>query len=205
MDEATRARIFEPFFSTRSDGTGLGLAMVHGIVHQHRGFLHVESRPAKGTTVRVLLPLAKDAARDEQKRAVRTPLPGAGETILLAEDEPALRRLLASTLVELGYEVVVAENGEEAVRAFEARRGRIALAILDIVMPIVGGLQACKRMRGLEPGLKVIFMTGYAPESAQMSEFLAGGGHALLTKPFTLKELGRKVRDTLDEAKPRTE
>ena len=205
MDEATRARIFEPFFSTRSEGTGLGLAMVHGIVHQHRGFLHVESRPGEGTTVRVLLPLAKAAERDEPRRVSHTPMPGAGETILLAEDEPALRRLLASTLVELGYEVVVAENGEEAVRTFEARRGRIALAILDVVMPILGGLQACKRMRELEPGVKVIFMTGYAPESAQMSEFLTGGGHALLTKPFTLKELGRKVRDTLDEARPGSE
>jgi two-component system, cell cycle sensor histidine kinase and response regulator CckA len=205
MDEATRARIFEPFFSTRSEGTGLGLAMVHGIIHQHRGFLNVESRPGEGTTIRVLLPLAKAAERDDQRRVSHTPMPGAGETILLAEDEPALRRLLASTLVELGYDVVVAENGEEAVRTFESRRGRIALAILDVVMPILGGLQACRRMRELEPGVKVIFMTGYAPESAQMSELLTGGGHALLTKPFTLKELGRKVRDTLDEAKPGSE
>jgi PAS domain S-box-containing protein len=201
MDDATRSRIFEPFFSTRSEGTGLGLAMVHGIVHQHRGFLNVESRPGEGTTVRVLLPLAEASAIRERKRTSTAPTPGEGETILLAEDEPALRRLLASTLVELGYEVVVAEDGEEAVRAFEAGRARIALAILDVVMPRLGGLQACKRMRALEPGLKVIFMTGYAPESSQVSEFVTGGGLALLSKPFTLKELGRKVRATLDESK----
>ncbi len=202
MDEATRARIFEPFFSTKSEGTGLGLAMVHGIVHQHRGFVQVESRPGEGTTVRVLLPIAEGVEVAERKRTSAAPTPGSGETILLAEDEPALRRLLASTLVELGYEVIVAENGEEAVRAFEARRDPIALAVLDVVMPRLGGLQACQRLRALDPRLKVIFMTGYAPDSSQVSEFVAGGLYALLTKPFTLKELGRKVRDTLDDSKP---
>ncbi len=204
MDEATRTRIFEPFFTTKKEGTGLGLAMVHGIVHQHRGFLHVDSRPGGGTTVRVLLPLGEGATV-----GVRKPLGGAlargdGEIILLAEDEPALRRLLARTLVELGYEVVAVENGEEALLAFEGRRGEIALAILDVVMPKLGGVQACKDMRVLEPGLKVLFMTGHAPESAQVSEFVTGGGHALLSKPFTLQELGRKVRETLDEPAPRT-
>ncbi len=199
MDEATRIRIFEPFFSTKKEGTGLGLAMVHGIVHHHRGFLHVDSRPGGGTTVRVLLPLAAGVAGGTRKLAGAAPEHGDGQIILLAEDEPALRRLLGRTLVALGYEVIVAENGEEALVAFERRRGEIALVILDVVMPRLGGVQACKDMRALEPGLRVIFMTGHAPEFAQVSEFVTGGGHALLSKPFTLQELGRKVRETLDE------
>ena len=142
MDAATRTRIFEPFFTTKDEGTGLGLAMVHGIVHQHRGLLHVESRLGEGTTVRVLLPLVGAGEAGEKKPMNDGPARGGGETILVAEDEPALRRLLASTLAELGYEVVIAQDGEEATRAFDACRSRVALAILDVVMPKLGGVEA---------------------------------------------------------------
>jgi PAS domain S-box-containing protein len=200
MDAATRARAFEPFFTTKHEGTGLGLSMVHGIVHQHRGFVHVESQPGGGTMVRVCLPLS--GTPDAQTRE-RTPpegiiVSGGRETILVAEDEPPLRRLLAMTLSELGYEVVTASNGDEAARAFETNHGHVALAILDVVMPQLGGVQAYERMRAIDPSLKVIFMTGYAPEHAQVSDILRQGGRALLLKPFALKDLSRKVRETLD-------
>jgi two-component system cell cycle sensor histidine kinase/response regulator CckA len=200
MGPDTRARIFEPFFTTKSEGTGLGLAMVHGIVHQHRGLVHVESRLGEGTTVRVFLPLLPDeranggSAPDPKARETR----GGHETLLIAEDEPALRKLLEATLGELGYEVVAAADGEEAARILESRRSGIALAILDVVMPRLGGVQAYERMRTMVPKLKVIFTTGYAPEHAQVSSIVRRRGHAVLSKPFTLEQLARKVRETLD-------
>ena len=199
-DETTRARVFEPFFTTKPDGTGLGMAMVHGIVHQHRGLVHVESRPGGGTTVHVYLPIAAeavDAVRDE-KPSNGVLVRGGRETLLVAEDEPPLRGLLALTLSELGYDVITASDGEEAARTFAGRRGRISLAILDVVMPHLGGVQAYERMRALDPSLKVIFITGYAPQHAQVSRILENGGNALLHKPFALKDLGHKVRETLD-------
>ncbi len=200
MDDATLARAFEPFFTTKPEGTGLGLAMVHGIVHQHGGLVHVESRPGAGTTVRVYLPLASEAMDP-----LPAPAPSNGalvhgghETLLVAEDEAPLRGLLALTLSELGYEVITASDGEEAVRIFGEQRGRIALAILDVVMPHLGGVQAFERMRGLDPTLKVIFITGYAPQHAQVSRILENGRNSLLHKPFALKDLGHAVRETLD-------
>ncbi len=200
MDETTRARAFEPFFTTKPDGTGLGLAMVHGIVHQHHGMVHVESRPGGGTTVHVYLPIATEAveATREDAPANGVHIRGGRETLLVAEDEPPLRGLLALTLSELGYDVITASDGEEAARTFAELPGRIALAILDVVMPQLGGVQAYERMRALAPKLKVIFTTGYAPEHAQVSDILRNGGHALLHKPFALKDLGHKVRETLD-------
>jgi CheY-like chemotaxis protein len=128
------------------------------------------------------------------------PSRGSGETILIAEDEPALRRLLACALVDLGYEVVITQDGEEAARAFEAAAGRVRLAILDVVMPRLGGLQAYARMRNVAPRLKVVFTTGYAPEYAQLDEVVAEGGHAVLSKPFSLNELGRVVSEVLERA-----
>jgi PAS domain S-box-containing protein len=200
MDAITRARIFEPFFTTKSEGTGLGLAMVHGIVHQHRGLLHVESRPGAGTTVRVCLPIVDETADEagEDARGSDPPVQGGRETVLLAEDEAALREMLTNTLTELGYDVVTARDGEEAERELRERRGEIALALLDVVMPRLSGVEAYARMRALDPSLKVVFMTGYAPENARVSDVLAHGGHTLLAKPFALRDLGRIVRDTLD-------
>jgi CheY-like chemotaxis protein len=174
--------------------------MVHGIVHQHRGFVHVESRAGAGTTVRVYLPIAREAV-DAVRRATPAngfPVPGGPETLLVAEDEAPLRGLLALTLSELGYDVITASDGEEAARTFAAQHGRVSLAILDVVMPHLGGVQAFERMRELDPALKVIFITGYAPQHAQVSRILENGGHALLHKPFALKDLGHKVRETLD-------
>jgi CheY-like chemotaxis protein len=119
---------------------------------------------------------------------------------LIAEDEPALRRLLACALVDLGYEVVITQDGEEAARAFETAGAGVRLAILDVLMPRLGGLQAYARMRKIAPRLKVVFTTGYAPEYAQLDEVVAEGGHAVLSKPFSLNELGRVVSEVLDRA-----
>jgi PAS domain S-box-containing protein len=200
MTPDTHARIFEPFFTTKSEGTGLGLAMVHGIVHQHRGLLHVESRLGEGTTVRVCFPLLADERPTDgpTSESKIDETRGGRETVLVAEDEPALRKLLGATLGELGYDVLPAADGEEAARILESRKDSIALAILDVVMPRLGGVQAYERMRAVVPKLKVLFTTGYAPEHAQVSAIVRRRGHAVLSKPFTLEQLARKVRETLD-------
>jgi CheY-like chemotaxis protein len=119
-------------------------------------------------------------------------------TILVAEDEPPLRRIIAIALRELGYDVVTAQDGVEAIRLFEELRGKIAMVLLDVVMPSLGGIQAYERMRVLDPPLKVMFMTGYAPDGAQLSGIVTGGGHPVLTKPFSIDELRRTIRATLD-------
>jgi PAS domain S-box-containing protein len=201
MDADTQARALEPFFTTKREGSGLGLAMVHGIVHQHRGLLHLQSRPGGGTSVSIFLPvtLAPTAVRPSRMPARRPRVPGGSETVLLAEDEPSLRRMLAATLTELGYKVIATDDGEQAVRAFAASPDSIALAILDVVMPKLGGPEAYARMRAIVPAVKVIFTTGHAPESAEVSDLVTRGGHALLLKPFTFEELGHKVRERLDE------
>ncbi len=200
MDPDTQTRAFEPFFTTKADGTGLGLAMVHGIVHQHRGFAHVESQVGRGTSVSVFLPLASVALPEkrEERREDAPLVKGGHETVLVAEDEPSLRKMLAISLGELGYSVIATADGEQAARAVEAARGAVGLAILDVVMPKLGGVEAYARMRAVAPSLRVIFTTGYAPESARVSDLAAREGHAILNKPFSLDALGRKVREVLD-------
>jgi PAS domain S-box-containing protein len=201
MDEATRARAFEPFFTTKSEGTGLGLATVYGIVQQHQGFVHVESAPGAGTKVRVYLPLTPAERPRTQPLSSRPP--GAAlrgrETILLAEDEPALRPVLSAMLSELGYRVITAIDGEQALEAFERQAQDIDLVVLDVVMPRLNARQAYERMRQIRPDLKVIFMTGYAPESTRLRELLDGAHRNILQKPFTSHALTKMVRAALDE------
>jgi two-component system, cell cycle sensor histidine kinase and response regulator CckA len=195
----TRAHLLEADGDATRAGAGLGMEITQGIVRQHRGLLQVEDSSEGETTVRLLLPLA-DAPEVEQEQEPAKGIPDGGgtETILVAEDEPALRRLLASSLAELGYEVVITKDGEEAAKAFEAAGGRVALAILDVVMPRLGGPQAYARMRAIAPGLKVVFTTGYAPETAHLGDVVGDGTFATLAKPFSLRELGQKVREMLD-------
>jgi PAS domain S-box-containing protein len=198
MDEATRARAFEPFFSTKAEGTGLGLAVVHGIVESHKGFVHIESRPGTGTTVRVLLPTVN---APEAPAAGRTGdvqgVVGGTETLLVAEDEPSFRRLIARMLTELGYRVILAADGEEAVREFEARADQIDLVVLDYVMPKMTGAECYRRMRATRPSVKALLMTGYAVD-AQFEALASGGGPVVLRKPFGIDDLARTVRTRLD-------
>ena len=198
MDAPTRARMFEPFFTTKEAGSGLGLAVVHGIVQQHQGCIDVESTPGVGTTVRVLLPLMgppTDAgvARAEPAPAAR----GGREVVLVVEDQAALRNLVAQSLGDLGYDVVTAPDGQAAVDQFRARPD-VKLVLLDLVMPRLGGREAYALLTALDPHVRVLFMTGYAPESATMTELAARPGVAMLDKPFTLGVLEQRVRELLD-------
>jgi PAS domain S-box-containing protein len=199
MDEATRARIFEPFFTTKPEGTGLGLATVYGIVQQHDGFMHVESTRGEGTTFRVYLPRASCEAESAPPPSSGKRYPTSGqETILLAEDEPSLRTLVDTTLTELGYRVIVTADGEEAVRQYEACSSDVALVLLDVVMPRLGAREAYERMRRIRSDVKVLFTTGYAPESTRLAELLATAHLPVLEKPFTPQALAAKVRSAID-------
>ena len=199
MDDATRARIFEPFFTTKAEGTGLGLSTAYGILQQHDGFVHVESAPGEGTTFRVFLPLAEG---DVASRLLSRPAPVEGprgrELILVAEDEPSLRALVTTTLEELGYRVIATGDGEAAVQAYERDARDIALVVLDVVLPRMNARQAYERMRDIRPDVKVLFTTGYAPESTNLAALLEGASIPLLEKPFMPSALAARVRSAID-------
>jgi two-component system cell cycle sensor histidine kinase/response regulator CckA len=201
MDAATREHIFEPFFTTKEPGkgTGLGLATVFGIVKQHDGHVSVQSEVGRGTTFRICLPAAvnlvpaprTDANPDEQT------LRGGKETVLLADDHEGVREMGCAALEGYGYRVLRAVDGEDAVRLYERHSLEIALVVLDIVMPKLGGREAAARMRARRPDLPVIFITGYSSDSGGLTQVVEAGG-IVLQKPYDPKKLVRRVRQLLD-------
>jgi PAS domain S-box-containing protein len=198
MEEGTRTRAFEPFFTTRPGGTGLGLSVVFGVVKGHRGMIEIESARGVGTTVRVQFPLHGSAVKRRLTPGPATVEPRGSETLLLAEDEPPVRELVARILRRLGYEVLVAADGEEAATTFAREAERIALVVLDVIMPRLGGQQALARMRAVRPDLKALFVSGYAPEATGIGDLISGGRVAVVHKPFLAIELATKVRNLLD-------
>ncbi len=196
MDAETKRHIFEPFFTTkpRGVGTGLGLATVYGIVQQSNGWVEVESTPGVGTTFQITLPAVSGAAtREEQDSAKSAP---GHETILLVEDRSDVRLLALTILKSLGYSVLEAESGASALQAAEACEHPIDLLLTDVVMPGMTGTELAKRLRGLRPSMKVLFVSGYTED-----ERFANGGmegkFQLLAKPFTPSALAAKVREVL--------
>jgi two-component system cell cycle sensor histidine kinase/response regulator CckA len=198
MDQATLDRIFEPFFTTKEmgKGTGLGLATVYGILSQHGGFIHVQSELGRGTTFRVYLPVSTVT---QTPAAINHDLPvrGGSEVVLVAEDHEGLRHLADETLTNLGYEVVLAADGEDAVRKFQNNLERIQLALLDVVLPKMNGPDVYAKISALKADVAVIFATGYSPDIAQLQKVMAQG-LPILQKPYSPRDLARKVRETLD-------
>jgi PAS domain S-box-containing protein len=198
MDQKTRERVFDPFFTTKTPdkGSGLGLAMVYGIVKQHNGFIHLYSEPGIGTTIKIYLPPV-EGAPDVLESHKLSEIRGGTETILLAEDDESVRMLVERSLRDLGYTVLVTRNGEEAIEIFHQNSDKISLALLDIVMPLQGGKEAYEGMNQIKPELKVIFMSGYSANSVHES-FVLIAGVPFLPKPFSPSSLARKVREVLD-------
>ena len=205
MDEETQARIFEPYFTTKEvgKGTGLGLSIAFGIIRQHDGHINLYSESGLGTTFKVYLPVAKKIV-EEKSQPVPPSFLGGTETILVAEDEEPLRNLAKGTLEELGYTVLLAKNGEEAVEIFSANRECIDLFLSDVVMPQMGGSEAFERICEMGGNVPLIFMTGYSSETVQ-SRFVKPKktaeelGAVVIQKPYSLEQLGRAVREVLDK------
>lgn len=200
MDAATLDRIFEPFFTTKEfgKGTGLGLATVYGIVRQHGGFLHVYSELGTGSTFRAYFPTSTAPASEPEPVEDAGPIQGGSETILLAEDHEGLRQLALEALTNLGYTVVLASDGEQAVQEFQMFRNDISLALLDVMLPKLSGPEVLERIRAVRQDLPAIFATGYSPDLALLQK-VRQEGWPVLQKPYTSRMLARKVRETLDQ------
>jgi two-component system, cell cycle sensor histidine kinase and response regulator CckA len=197
IDAEMLGHIFEPFFTTKAPGkgTGLGLSTVYGIVTQSGGTVTVQSEVGKGTSFEILLPAAVEAARAEAAAGDRPA--GGVETVLVAEDQPDVRRMAATVLGRLGYRVLEAANGAEALRVAESLAGPLHLLVSDIVMPGMNGHHLARRMRDARPGLRVLFISGYA-DRLLIERELGQHDAFFLQKPFTPGALGASVRAALD-------
>jgi CheY-like chemotaxis protein len=202
MDPETEARVFEPFFTTKATGrgTGLGLATVYGIVAQSGGSIRVDTAPGRGTTFEVVLPAAEaPAAAAEAAPPARTAEARGGETLLLVEDDPAVRAVLHLALRGAGYGVVTAHDGQTALHLIASRPGGFDAMITDVVMPGMTGPELATAARRRQPGLRVLFISGYAHGAAGDGP---GPDDAFLAKPFEPTTLLRRVRELLEARAP---
>lgn len=199
MDEETRLQIFDPFFTTKGmgQGTGLGLATVYGIVKQHDGLIDVYSEPNAGTVFNIYIPSVERPA-EEIAPPVEAPATGGKEAILVAEDEESVRRIVSRMLKMSGYTVFEAADGEEALRVFEEHRDTISLALLDIIMPKLGGRAVMDHIQATCPSVRFLFSSGYS-ESAIHTNFVIKEGLHLISKPYHKADLLRAVRGILDK------
>lgn len=199
IDEKIQKRIFEPFFTTKEvgKGTGLGLSIVYGIVKQHKGYVTVDSKPGKGTTFKIYLPLVKSIT-EETKSISQTTAPLCGtETILIAEDDTDVRTVTKIILEEAGYTVIEARDGCDALHKFMENKDKIKLLILDVIMPVKNGKEIYDEIRRTNSDIRALFMSGYAESVIPKQTFLEKG-LCFLSKPFTESEILKKVRDVLD-------
>jgi CheY-like chemotaxis protein len=195
MDQATLSRIFEPFFTTKTQGTGLGLSTVYGIIKQSGGHLWVYSEPGHGTTFKVYLPRV-DAAVDSTDASTAPAPMGGTETILVVEDDASVRDLVNRTLKRHGYDVLSAQSPAEAVAMVGRGDGTIHLLLSDVILPQMSGSTMASALAQWQPGMKVLYMSGYT-DDAVLRHGALDEGVAFLQKPFTSQALARKVREVL--------
>ena len=201
MDEATRSRIFDPFFTTKEQGkgTGLGLSVVHGVIHEHSGFISVESSVGHGTTFHLYIPVPQEEKRIQKIKDIKTEEQQRGfETLLFIEDEQLLREIVQSTLESNGYKVLLATNGREAVEIYKKQYKEIALVLSDMGLPKLGGIDVYAILKEINPGIKIIFASGFMPLETR-SGLLKEGVKGFIQKPYGMSEVLQMVRDVLNE------
>jgi CheY-like chemotaxis protein len=197
MDSEVLSHIFEPFFTTKDPGkgTGLGLSMVYGIVKQNNGYIMAYSEPGRGTTFKIYLPRTSEDLAASHK--LEKEVPGGSETILVVEDEVALRELTCVLLQDAGYTVLEASEVEDAISTAKDSHRKIDLLLTDVVMPRLDGRELANQLLALRPDMKILFMSGYTDDVIVHREALTKGAK-LVQKPFTKATLLRKVREALE-------
>jgi two-component system cell cycle sensor histidine kinase/response regulator CckA len=199
MSPEVQARLFEPFFTTKEvgQGTGLGLSIVYGIVKGHKGFINVYSEEGRGSTLHVYLPVIEGAVEEREVEGLE--LPAGTETILLVDDEEMVRALGQAVLEPCGYTVLMAEDGVQALEVYQAHQGEIGLVVLDVIMPQMGGFECLRRLRELDPRVRVLISTGYTARGLAQ-ELVAEGALGVVEKPFQIHDFATAVRGALDES-----
>jgi CheY-like chemotaxis protein len=203
IDKALQNRVFEPFFTTKDSGTGLGLSVLYGVVQNHGGFVDFESEVGRGTTFRVYLPRAltkiHTSARQRRQR-----LPRGIENILVIDDEISVCEIARDMLSDLGYTVMTVYDGKAGVETYRIRQASIDLVLLDMNMPLLGGKAAFEQLRSINPGVRIIILTGYGRGVIEPPTF-PGEVNGFLQKPFQLEDLATKIRQVLDKRAPATQ
>ncbi|ABK98762.1 PAS domain S-box protein [Pelobacter propionicus] len=199
MDEETRKRLFEPFFTTKEagKGTGLGTAIIYGIVKQHNGFISVDSEPGRGSTFSIYLPLIAATEQDAEELQENGPPPGGTETILLAEDDITVRELHSMILEEAGYHVIRSSDGQEALDKFMEHQSEVAMLVSDVIMPKIDGKRLYEEIRKIRPDMKVLLISGYTSDIF-VERGIMEDEYGFMAKPVVPSELLRQVRSILD-------
>jgi len=197
MDDTVRARIFDPFFTTKVKGRGLGLAAVMGLVRGHRGAIKVYSEPGRGSTFKLLFPAAAAPDSAGPRAEASGKWRGTG-TVLLVDDDESVRKVGRRMLEALGFSVLLADDGREAIEVFRARRSEISCVILDLTMPVMDGGEAFQELRGIDPDVVVLLSSGYN-EQETMEQFEGSGPAGFIQKPYHVPLLEEKLRKVLSE------
>jgi len=198
MDASTRQRIFDPFFTTKEvdRGTGLGLASVYGIINNHKGMIHVESKIGEGSAFSIFLPRIESIVTSEKEKQAE--IRKGSETILLVDDEEMIINVGKQMLKRFGYTVLLAQSGKEALAVYEQNKDQINLVILDMIMPQMAGGETYDRMKMINPDVKVLLSSGYSM-SGEATEILKRGCNGFIQKPFNMERLSQKIRTVLDD------
>ncbi|UCD91060.1 MAG: response regulator, partial [Desulfobacterales bacterium] len=196
MNEATHKRIFYPFFTTKEmgRGTGLGLASAYGIIKNHNGIINVYSEKGEGTTFNIYLP-ASEKEVIEDKKLVKYVLNGS-ETVLFVDDEDTIIDVGKSMLEKIGYQVLIAKNGREAIEIYNKNMDKIKIVILDMIMPAMGGGETYDTLKEINPDIKVLLSSGYSI-NGQATEIIERGCNGFIQKPFNVADLSQKIREIL--------